>query len=616
MAAPTIAAVGTPATSSGSVLTVAAPTGTLAGDLVEVAFWGWWHQSTTAPTVSALTPSAGLTLGGTYSWIDTADGYAVILGLGYAYAASGSDSWSITFGTVGGQTLNLAAGAARRISGGPTSGNPYVDTFRSASTGTWTTQTVASFTPGGDNTLLTTVAFAADTPTIPSGWTTDYDGATGYANYLLLAHATQATAAPTGALTFGAGAGVQGVLVGSIRAGDTRAVATADIRWNIAGATAWGAAVQRAASKTGTAKILTVGDSLAEGYGSSARANRWWDQLFGLTRTRYGIAGSGAGLIRAHYSTAEWATSPWSDSYTASGGTIGKTDAETVQGTAQLSLDSDAAYIEWSGITCDGFDVVMRKTTAGSSNLVVKVDGATVATISSNATSDTSSTISHVTLGTLASHTIRLTRSGSTSVIVDGITPYAGDYGAGLTGWESAHSGVTSGAMAPGTGTSNGWDNLQPDLVIDEQVGTNDAVTGASAAATVASRLTARINRYKALASNPTVVVYIPWADNYTGYAVDPNTYKDACATAATAAGALVLDMRALIPSPSSSWFASDGQHPNDAGYAQIAAAIDTYLAALAPTIGAHVGGIAPTAYYAGATPVTAMYIGATKIYG
>ncbi|MEJ0073257.1 MAG: hypothetical protein WDN27_04235 [Candidatus Saccharibacteria bacterium] len=130
-------------------------------------------RGTTAPTSASVTVT-GFTLGSFVTY-DAGSFYEAVY-MFYKYA-TGSDSGSYTVNdnTVAGASVDEGDILSARITGGPTSGNPFVDTFQSATNTTATTAVMSSFTPGGDNSLLLALLWVdnSSTATFPGGWTTD-----------------------------------------------------------------------------------------------------------------------------------------------------------------------------------------------------------------------------------------------------------------------------------------------------------------------------------------------------------------------------------------------------------------------------------------------------------
>lgn len=334
----------------------------------------------------------------------------------------------------------------------------------------------------------------------------------------------------------------------------------------------WTYAVSQRASRLAT--VLFVGDSLVEGQGATTKANRWMDLFLGKLRTRYTVAAGGPGAIPASYYTygtsSSWA-SPATTTGTLGGGGGGK----------GVFLAS-GQYVQWS-VTGDAVDVIYMRYASGG-NLTVTVDGTATGQTITGGGADTAGNKARVTFGSSGSHTVRLTATGN-GTTVEAVVPYNGDSSAGFSFYDNAHTSWESDRTASGTDSWNGWLNLAPDLVIDDQVGTNDYLHETATPATVTSRLTARLNRYAAMTNPPTVVVLIPMVPpqlasssaNSLGYTYAQ--YWDGCKTAAQSAGVKVLDLRTLHPSPSASWFDTDDLHSSNAGHQVYATDVDSFLA-------------------------------------
>lgn len=204
-APPVVAAVGA------SSLTV--PNGVVNGSLVVAMVQG--ASSIDTPVVSA--PDSSWVQAGsesyTYSTTSPAILHNVVLTCWYHYA-TGTESGSYNF-TVG--SGDAISGYTARITGGPTSGNPFVDSFHSTDTGTGrtTSVTVSSWTPSGNNNLLLAGMAAGGNgnstiSSIPAGWSTDAANT--------IAHTSQSTEAATGNLTFSQSSSAgMAVLIGTIR---------------------------------------------------------------------------------------------------------------------------------------------------------------------------------------------------------------------------------------------------------------------------------------------------------------------------------------------------------------------------------------------------------------
>lgn len=391
-----------------------------------------------------------------------------------------------------------------------------------------------------------------------------------------------------------------------------------------AGAGTWARAVT--SSSGGRASVLVVGDSFSEGQGATTRQLRWIDLLAGRIAARYPTISRVGEFVP-----------PWYGVY---GTSAGWSAASTGPGTRSEDFAPGGRGLElaagqtatWQIAAPDGLDVV-HTTGPGQGDLVVAVDGKQVSDLPTSG--KTAWTVSTPLKGVTAATSIEVGAVGG-AVGLEGVVTYsrvAGRPAGGstLVMWDSAHTGWTADEFAPGSPTSDGWSNIGPDLVLDELVGGNDFLHDGETPHEVAERLAARIARYHELASDPTVVVVIPWgeavatstaaaataaatgqapasvpvsvpATNDRGYTIAD--YLDACEAVARSSGAVVLDLSRDIPTVPASYLDTDGLHPSDQGQAAIARALDTELAALVTRSG--VTGSSPGATVVRSAPTAA----------
>lgn len=341
----------------------------------------------------------------------------------------------------------------------------------------------------------------------------------------------------------------------------------------------WRAAISAAAAGTGQARVLYVGDSFVQGEGASTRANRWVDSLMGALRTRYSIAGAGVGLTPYYYNTYLSVSAGWRHP--------GQPTTHTppswfvTQGNRGVQIGS-GEYVEWT-VSGDSVDIVYAQGNTGA-DISVSVDGSFVKTISTNNAAYEPGHSGRVLLGSAGGHTVRCTAQGNV-VIIDGVVTYNGDSTVGVTYWDCSIVGGAASDFNSETDYQMGWSQFLPHLVIDDLVGTNEFLNNTGATPTqVAAMLTTRINTYKALASNPVIVVMVPWnaptipaGANGSGYTI--NQYWTAAINAATVASVSVLDLRSVYPTAGSqAWHDGDGLHPNDTGHGKIRDAMDSFL--------------------------------------
>lgn len=193
----------------GSSAFCAVPAGVAIGSLVAIAAGCEWNSSTT-PTTASCT-STGFTCAAVFTQSSNESAFLL-----WKYAtAADTGFYDVNFSS-GGVGCDESGALGVRIAGGPTSGNPFVDTFHSAGGGSGSA-TVSSFTPGGPNSLFLAAVWCDDGAigTIPSGWTKNTQGGgSGYDVGLMTLAQTSATA--TGSLVFN-GVDDMAVLIGTIR---------------------------------------------------------------------------------------------------------------------------------------------------------------------------------------------------------------------------------------------------------------------------------------------------------------------------------------------------------------------------------------------------------------
>jgi len=215
---PYVASTGAPANGSSSSLSVPVPAGVVAGDLIIIALGAEWN-STVLPDITSVSVP-----GFTVAQVAAFQSYATYTEnsfLLYKYAAAAdTGTYTVTFNTVGGGPIDVTAGAASIVRGGPTSGNPFTDTFQTSHSVGSTSLTIPSFTPAANNSLLFASIWCDDgiqVSTFPSGWTKQANATSG--NGIMIATLQQTTAAATGSLTWTMASGSPDPvgLIGTIR---------------------------------------------------------------------------------------------------------------------------------------------------------------------------------------------------------------------------------------------------------------------------------------------------------------------------------------------------------------------------------------------------------------
>jgi len=356
-----------------------------------------------------------------------------------------------------------------------------------------------------------------------------------------------------------------------------------------------------AAAGTGVSRWLWVGDSFVEGEGATTLANTFRLRTVASTRTLRSISGAALGLIPGRtYYTYLSASASWRAP--SSGTATATPNWNITQGTKGIRFTATGQYREWS-VTGTAIDVLyLQAGGAGGGNLTVARNGTTVATINANDSGQAyqPSKPYRITFPSRGTYTIRVT-SGSTQGIVDGLVVYDGDdTGGGIIAYDCSRTGAQSNLIAVDD-IINGWTAIQPHLVIDDQVGSNDFLDAARNPTAVVGFLNTRLDASAALASSPTVVILVPWrlaataGTNALGFTYEQyvTAVKNACAAHAYSGSIRVLDLQDVYPTASSQpWHDADGLHPNNTGHQQIANALVSFIDTLGvnPAAGTVVG--------------------------
>lgn len=347
----------------------------------------------------------------------------------------------------------------------------------------------------------------------------------------------------------------------------------------------FGTALSAAKAGTSKAKVLYLGDSIFEGEGASTTLNRATAKLITGIRSKYGISGSAPGMIGCYHDTQLSDSSSWRNPLSASNSLVSNGWFST-QGWRGADLNSAGTYAQWT-VTCDSFDVVHLTGTNDGGSLSVSVDGGTATVINTSAGTFAVGVVTHINIGTLASHTIKVTLTAGGGAL-DGIVPYVGDYTAGLQWWDATHFGFNSNDY----GSSDALDtivaamsNFAPHLVVDNITGTADYSQNATTPTAMVTNLNARIAKYKAITPVPIVLFVGTYqigsqltTANSLGYTMQQ--YFDAAKTAVQSAGLTWLNLNDVYPTfqSQSGWLASDGGHPSDTGHQKIADAMLTAI--------------------------------------
>jgi len=204
-AAPVVASSGAIGSVGSGTLAVPVPAGVASGSLIIAYIYAGWFNAAT-PTTAQFTPPDGTwTIKDIVTHVVSGGQLAMIVAYKYATGSdSGTYAWTVN--ALGGTGCSFSSGVASRVTGGATSGDPFADAIQkgSAADGS-STVAVASFTPGGDNTLMTGYCDDPDsspTVTVPSGWSSVVSNSDTTSGGSVLGQVTQSTAAATGTLTF------------------------------------------------------------------------------------------------------------------------------------------------------------------------------------------------------------------------------------------------------------------------------------------------------------------------------------------------------------------------------------------------------------------------------
>lgn len=612
MAVPVIAS--TPSTASGTPsAAVAVPSGVASGSLL-VAYAYSLHQAASSAS-NIVTPPAGWTQASRVEQqIATSPQVAQGVHTWFYKRATGADTGTYTFTESGGTAWGMGVVVAR-VTGAVDTGSPF-EAFSTSPVGT-SSAVVPALTPSGDDRLALAGVWLNSTTTgpSPSGWalgaglqwadgnrqavhTIEADavalGPVTFTGSSSLSVAQIATLVPavvavvrtgTGTLTLSGAASVSGGTLartgtgtlalaasGTVAGGTVVRTGTGTLALTGSATTIvpgdpwakWRAAVAQLGTRQ--ARILWVGDSLFEGYGATARSQRIIEKTTAKIRARYGAPGSGAGYLPPYYTPTFTIADPAT--------TTGATTTLYGQGARAVILDP-GEYVQWAGLSTDAVDVVYRRS-SGSGTLTVSIDGVNQGT-TINASGTTAPGMMQRYTMTAGTHTVRVTASGSTTV-VEGLTVYSGDTASGVVSWDSSHTAYSSNDY--GSEQTGAWGRIAPDLVIYDLIN-NNFLEGGPNPTTAANDFA---NYVAALPSNTTVVVMTgPNANGLSG-TVGGFTYQnyvDAIKAKAPLVGAVVMETAALHPTnfDSAGWIYTDGLHPNATGYDNLATWLDQFLA-------------------------------------
>lgn len=331
---------------------------------------------------------------------------------------------------------------------------------------------------------------------------------------------------------------------------------------------------------TSPVTALWVGDSISEGQGASARANRWQDILAGHLRSDLPTTGvtGGYGYIPSWYAVFT-PDSTWSTAHRSTTGTI--SDLQQLPGDTNdknpgLRHTNLAAGATLSfTVTGTSVDIWWQQ---GYGSFTYKIDAGSAVTVNtSGGTQGYPGRTTGISLGTAGSHTVLIT--ATTAVRVAGLMVYNGDESKGLRFVDSAHVGWYSDSYF-GAGMQQVWSLVSPDLVMIE-LGANDCIYGHFTSAGTKANIQQLITEIRnGVGKQVSIAVGIFDGAISSSSGEAWSAYRSAIASIGTDDPTV-----AVIDWGTISNVASDGAHPNNTGYAAIEANIRPALVFVSGTV-------------------------------
>jgi lysophospholipase L1-like esterase len=330
---------------------------------------------------------------------------------------------------------------------------------------------------------------------------------------------------------------------------------------------------------TRRADIAVIGDSITCGNGASAHSNRWVERLAAQLRQRLALPTGGRGYISAQNSGVTTYTWPAALS---GGAAVAGNQWGPNKSIVALSAAGQTITYQLAGTSCD----VMYLRGTGLGTFSYSVDGGAVTNIVTTNASNVDGTVTRVVLGAAGAHTLTLTWVAGTN-FVEGVIEYNGDETSGLIVHDCGHGGTTTndwavqtGGSTPTYGYPNALATLSPDLVI-ALLGANDVSTSVPLA-TYQSNWPLIMSLVKAKLATPLPpVLYVSLAAP-AGLTTAWQPYMNSLYGVSSAQGqAAVADLRLRVPNVDDvpNWgIYFDSVHPNDAGHALIADALERVL--------------------------------------
>ena len=318
--------------------------------------------------------------------------------------------------------------------------------------------------------------------------------------------------------------------------------------------------------------ILFVGDSIAEGEGTTAITNRWARRLIESIRSQFqptGIKG-GRGYVPAWYALANPAAAGFASAGSVTQSTtygLGRRSA-TLAATGTLTITQE----------CSSFDVVYAAQTGGGT-FSVTVDGGAPTNIDTTGGGNLGGRTQRFTPSQRGSHTIVIAQV-SGSPIVEGVMFYDGDETKGIRLWDGAHYGYTSGSFASNGTWSEGMLAFTADLAV-VALGVNDFGTNVDPA-TYKTNVQTVITSIRAKSAGVPILL-VGMYERVGSFTYTWQQYLDKLAEIAVSdSNTVVIDMTRRLPKGTTTdalgLVGADGVHPTDKGHLTIADQVSATL--------------------------------------
>jgi lysophospholipase L1-like esterase len=381
--------------------------------------------------------------------------------------------------------------------------------------------------------------------------------------------------------------------VGSGESAQTAALSRASTALPAVSASASAFRTALPAAATTPVRMMTVGDSIAEGYGASPVASRWLDRFTAATRVSFqpsGVAG-GVGFLPPDYISSGLAGPATFGGAPAIDGTLGL-------GGRSVELNTAGESATWtvSGTSVD----VIYATAPGTGAFTVSIDGGAATTVTTTTTAGSplvDAAVQRFTFATRGTHTVAVARSTG-ACYVSGLIVYDQDEAAGIRTYDGSRSGWSSRDYLLAQEKINQHPladhiaRIDPQLVV-VNLATNDWLHSESVVGFRQNLVTLMglLGTTRSVVFQPAYLTdrtgeaaaeYAPWQQYVaTMYAV-ANAYSNVT----------VVDLSALMPPVvgDTQGYYADQYHPNNTGHQRIA---DLMAAALLPASGGTAGSAA-----------------------